>query len=225
MSVQIEHTATKAWQLVNFCRKSVDAYRTPVQNNLKELYNLITLLKPGQLGSYRTLSEIHARFYPKTHPAAPTAVGSLIRNRRGEGTVQFTKRHVYPIVVELTPPERAFTSDHRIDQGIKLAPFKANILPLITLQREVCSSFYAAGVTLQKIYDKYGLDPDAKIMDVMNEAVKIRQNSKCDIIEKVVSQIRDRVIIFTEYKASQEYIRYRLEKAIPHFRFRWELGE
>lgn len=129
--------------------------------------------------------------------------------------MQFTKRHVYPIVVELTPPERALYDQitELIRASSKLAPFKANILPLITLQREVCSSFYAAGVTLQKIYDKYGLDPDAKIMDVMNEAVKIRQNSKCDIIEKVVSQIRDRVIIFTEYKASQEYIRYRLEKA------------
>ncbi|MGB4245888.1 MAG: SNF2-related protein [Limnochordia bacterium] len=217
---KLKNTATKAWQLVNSLQKKycLMLTATPVQNNLKELYNLITLLKPGQLGSYRTFKQ---KFMQDLRtPKNPSQLRQLlsevlIRNRRGEGTVQFTKRHVYPIVVELTPPERALYDQitELIRASSKLAPFKANILPLITLQREVCSSFYAAGVTLQKIYDKYGLDPDAKIMDVMNEAVKIRQNSKCDIIEKVVSQIRDRVIIFTEYKASQEYIRYRLEKA------------
>ena len=77
----------------------------------------------------------------------------------------------------------------------------------------MCSSFYAAGLTLQKIYEKYNLNPDAEILSLMNEAVNVRQNSKCDIIENLVSKIQDRVIIFTEYKASQEYIRWRLEKA------------
>jgi len=217
---KLKNTATKAWQLVNSLEKKycLMLTATPVQNNLKELYNLITLLKPGHLGSYRTFKQKFMQDLrtPKNPGQLRQLLSEvLIRNRRGEGTVKFTKRNVYPIIVELTPPERALYDQitELIRASSTLAPFKANILPLITLQREVCSSFYAAGITLQKIYEKHGMDPDGKIMAMMNDAVRIRQNSKCDIIEKLVSQIQDRVIIFTEYKASQEYIRYRLEKA------------
>jgi len=217
---KLKNSTTKSWQLVNSLQKKycLMLTATPVQNNLKELYNLITLLKPGQLGSYRSFKQKFMQDLrtPKNPGQLRQLLSEvLIRNRRGEGTVQFTKRNVYPIVVELTPPERALYDQitELIRASSKLTPFQTNILPLITLQREVCSSFYAAGVTLQKIYEKYNLDPDAKIVTLMNEAVKVRQNSKCDIIEELVSRIQDRVIIFTEYKASQEYIRYRLEKA------------
>ena len=30
---------------------------TPLQNDLKELYNLINLIRPGQLGTYRQFKE------------------------------------------------------------------------------------------------------------------------------------------------------------------------
>ena len=217
---KLKNSKTKAWQLVNSLQKKycLMLTATPIQNDLKELYNLITLLKPGQLGSYRSFKQKFMQDLrtPKNPGQLRKLLSEvLIRNRRGEGTVQFTKRHVYPIIVELTAPERALYDriTRLIKASSKSAFFQGNILPLITLQREVCSSFYAAGLTLQKIYEKYNLNPDAEILSLMNEAVNVRQNSKCDIIENLVSKIQDRVIIFTEYKASQEYIRWRLEKA------------
>lgn len=217
---KLKNNNTTAWKFVNSIQKKycLMLTATPVQNNLKELYNLITLLKPGQLGSYRKFKQ---RFMldlrtPKNPEELRKLLSSvLIRNRRGEGTVQFTKRNVYPILVELSPEEKALYDriTNLIKASSKLTPFQSNILPLITLQREVCSSFYAAGLTLQKIYQKHNLDSDSNIVQLLNETVKIRHNSKCDIIEKLAAEILDRIIIFTEYRASQEYIRYRLEKA------------
>ncbi len=48
---KLKNTRTQNWQLVNRIRTKylLMLTATPVQNDLKELYNLITLLKPGQL--------------------------------------------------------------------------------------------------------------------------------------------------------------------------------
>lgn len=56
---KLKNSKTKAWQLVNSLQKKycLMLTATPIQNDLKELYNLITLLKPGQLGSYRSFKQ------------------------------------------------------------------------------------------------------------------------------------------------------------------------
>lgn len=216
---KLKNNNTANWKLVNSLQKKycLMLTATPIQNDLKELYNLITLLKPGQLGSYRSFK---TQFMQDKHtPKNPQKLKELlnqvvIRNRRGEGTVQFTARHVHPVVVELSDTERKLYE--RVTRFIKKTGqaemFSANPLPLITLQREVCSSFYAAGMTLKKMYDNQTFSsPD--LTELMEECVKVQVNSKCDILEQLLPKIDDKVIIFTEYKATQEYIRYRLERA------------
>lgn len=217
---KLKNNNTTAWKMVNSIKKKycLMLTATPVQNNLKELYNLITLLKPGQLGSYRSFKSkfVQDKHTPKNSDQLRQLLsGVLIRNRRGEGTVQFTQRKVHQITVELSASERKLYD--RITTFIKstseLQPFQTNILPLILLQREVCSSFYAAGLTLEKMSQKYNLGDNSQIASLITEAINVQTNSKCDIVEQLANKINDRIIIFTEYKASQEYIRYRLEKA------------
>jgi SNF2 family DNA or RNA helicase len=50
----LKNRTTQKWQFVNGINKKYIFLltATPVQNNLEELYNLITLLKPGQLRTY-----------------------------------------------------------------------------------------------------------------------------------------------------------------------------
>ena len=61
---------------------------TPVQNDLSELFNLITLLKPGQLGGQ---GQFAANFVvdkrrPKNQDQLKDELSKvMIRNRRGEG--------------------------------------------------------------------------------------------------------------------------------------------
>lgn len=218
---KLKNSSTAAFRLVDGIQKKfcLMLTATPVQNDLKELYNLITLLKPGQLGSYRSF---RAKFMKdKRTPKNPGELRSLlsqvlIRHKRGAGTVQFTKRIVHPIVVRLSPIEQELYD--QVTQFIKDAGRKAGlsgplILPLITLQREVCSSFFAAGLTLQKMLDKGQPHPNPVLGEILVRAAQIRQNSKCDILEQLMSTLEDKVIIFTEYRATQDYIRYRLERA------------
>lgn len=216
---KLKNNNTIAWKFVNSLQKKycLMLTATPIQNDLKELYNLITLLKPGQLGSYR---EFKKKFMlDKRTPKNPEKLkellsGVLIRNRRGEGTVQFTERHVHPIIVELSPEERKLYDQitNFIKKSSQLLPFQANILPLLTLQREVCSSFIATAITLEKMCQQNQLGPESGLNQLLQDVLKLRVNSKYDVTERLIRQINDRVIIFTEYRASQEYIRYRLEQ-------------
>lgn len=51
---------------------------TPLQNNLRELYNLVTLLRPGQLGTWAEFRELHVTRGDDRLPKDPEALKALI---------------------------------------------------------------------------------------------------------------------------------------------------
>lgn len=218
---KLKNSATAAFKLVDGIRAKfcLMLTATPVQNDLRELYNLISLLKPGQLGSYRSFRSrfMQDKRTPKNPQELRRLLGQvMVRNKRGAGTVQFTKRIVHPIVVRLSPVEQELydrVSGFIKQLGRQVGINSRIILPLITLQREVCSSFFAAGLTLQKMLEKDLPEASTTLAEILSQAAHIRQNSKCDILEQLLSTIEDKVIIFTEYRATQDYIRYRLERS------------
>ena len=57
------------------------------------------------------------------------------------------------------------------------------------------------------------------LVQLLERAVQIRHNSKCDILEQLMATFTDKVIIFTEYRVP-DYIRYRLRKLVT---LRWGL--
>ena len=135
---KLKNSATVSYRFVNSIQKKycLMLTATPIQNDLKELYNLIALIKPGQLGHYRSFK---ARFIQdKRTPKNPQELkellrGVMVRNQREAGIVQFTKRIVHPLIVSLTPREQdiydrvtRFVRDHGQENGLQ------NILPLIT---------------------------------------------------------------------------------------------
>lgn len=103
---------TQAWKLVNGLDKKYILLltATPVQNDLEELFSLITLLKPGQL---KTSGEFRKRFVARGDPLKPQNVQELqrlvgqvmVRNRRSNVGIAFTQRHAYTVKVEPTPQE------------------------------------------------------------------------------------------------------------------------
>ena len=70
---------------------------TPVQNNLEELFNLVTLLEPGLL---RTARQFQQHFVDRSDKLTPRNVDELhrllaevmVRNRRSTVGLQFTRR-------------------------------------------------------------------------------------------------------------------------------------
>jgi SNF2 family DNA or RNA helicase len=103
----LRNRETRAWKLVNGLDKKYILLltATPVQNNLDELFNLVTLLKPGLL---RTAGEFRQRFVARDDELQPRNVEELqrlvgqvmVRNRRSAAGVAFSQRHAHTVRVE-----------------------------------------------------------------------------------------------------------------------------
>lgn len=226
---KLKNVNTRNYQLVSSIHKKYFLLltATPLQNNLKELYNLITLLRPGQLGSYRAFRK---RFVADSR--TPRNVDNLkqllsevvIRNRRSNTQVAFTKRIVEQVCIELSAEERLFY--RTVEQFIRNDLFRTgNTLALITLQREICSSSFAAVLTLGKMLNSIvtpatGQQQRAQeLYRAIELARGIRENSKMKVIEQIVNQDNEKVIIFTEFLATQQYVMAQLSnlglKSLP----------
>jgi SNF2 family DNA or RNA helicase len=187
---------------------------TPVQNDLDELYNLITLLKPGQLGGQGEFSSnfVVGKRLPKNEEKLQETISQvMIRNRRSDGNLEFTKRIVKNIPLKLSPEEQALYDGVCDFVRSRYEDAKGEIgsmLPLLTLQREVCSSRDAVFVTLVNMFKKTAEDSPvrAKIWELVELIRSIKANTKAEKTLELIREIDGKAIVFTEYRASQEYL-------------------
>ena len=111
----LRNRTSQAWQAINVLPRHylLLLTATPVQNSLDELYNLVTLLQPGQLSSPR---EFRAQFFdPKRprEPRNPTELRRLlgqvmIRNTRANSGIQLPPRRAETVLFEPSEAEREF---------------------------------------------------------------------------------------------------------------------
>lgn len=218
---KLKSTTTQNWQFVNSIQKKYFLLltATPLQNDLKELFNLITLLRPGQLGNYRSFKKTYTK--DKRTPQHPQELKSLlgevmIRNKHG-ANMGFTKRHVQNIPIVLSDLEQKLYDSVTafIRKNISKAPGGAVSLPLLTLQREICSSTFAAALTLFKLAQNIEINVDCQeeAVALFQMVQQLKDNSKMKIVEELIKKSPEKVIIFTEFLATQSYIRTRLEQA------------
>ncbi|MBE3551602.1 MAG: DEAD/DEAH box helicase [Kyrpidia tusciae] len=228
---KLKNRKTKNWQLVNQLQKKYCLLltATPIQNDLRELYNLITLLKPGQLGSFREFCRnfVEDKRTPKNPAGLRKALDEvMIRNKRSEGNVEFTKRYVRQVPLQLSPEERVFyeavTAFIREEYRRRIDTSQ-NVLHLITLQREMCSSPYAALNTLERMAKDEAHPPGfrARLLELCELGARIPAYTKVETTIDLVNQIHDKVIVFTEYRASQDFLLYMMKRrGIPAVPFR-----
>lgn len=201
---------------------------TPIQNNLDELFNLISLLKPGQLGAQGEFNSNYVadKRIPKNEEQLQDILSSImIRNRRGDGGIHFTKRIVRNVTLELSKEEQAlydavtsFVQQQANQGGLDLS----SILSLVTLQREVCSSRDAVFLTLVNMFKKTTEDSPirARIWELVEVIRAITSNTKAEKALEIINQCEGKVILFTEYRATQEYLLQFFDKhniaAVPY---------
>lgn len=154
----LRNRESKSWQLVSQLKKRflLLLTATPVQNDLEELFNLVTLLRPGQLG---TALEFKARFTVANDPLSPRNASALraltrtvmIRNRRSETGLALPPRRAEVIQVALSPPELAFYES--VTQLVREAHARGRLSTFVLkiLQQEAGSSVAAAASTLKKL--------------------------------------------------------------------------
>ncbi len=220
---KLKNSKTRNWQLINQMRKKylLLLTATPVQNDMKELYNLINLLRPGQLGNQTVFAKNHVQ--KNRQPKNPEILRSMVqeimvRNQRKQSSIEFTTRNVEAITIELSQKERALYTE--VTEFIREAYQKRkeshrSILSLITLQREICSSSYASMCTLETMMKdkRITIEEQLRLQELYHMAESIPSYSKVERVIELVQQIQDKVIIFTEYRATQDFLLYMLQQS------------
>ncbi|MDB6041052.1 MAG: SNF2-related protein, partial [Verrucomicrobiales bacterium] len=126
----LRNRESQAWQAVNALPRQflLLLTATPVQNSLEELYNLVTLLQPGQLP---TPKEFRARFIDPKRPRQPREPEELrrllgqvmIRNTRANSGIQLPPRRAETIFFEPDEAERLFWKTWEDEFRASLAKF------------------------------------------------------------------------------------------------------
>lgn len=189
---------------------------TPIQNQMDEIFNLVSLLKPGHLGNETKFAEKYKRnkrSIQEEEHLKQLVNKVMIRNRRADTNIEWTKRHVETIEVQLSEEERGLyeaVSNLRGDPAIPTSTFS-----VLTLQREACSSREAVFYTIKNMIDKATQPSSAfkqKISELMKRIESVTVNSKAKKAVELVQRINDKVIIFTEYRATQFYLQWFLKQ-------------
>ncbi|MBO8171266.1 MAG: DEAD/DEAH box helicase [Bacillaceae bacterium] len=228
---KLKNKKTKNYQFVKEIKKKYALLltATPIQNSLDELYNLITLLKPGHLGKTADFQKnyVEGKRQSKNNALLRRELEKvMIRNRRSDGGIEFTRRHVQTVPLTLSPEERELyegVSRFVREEYQRSGKRGQNAFALITLQREVCSSRDAAFVTLANMYNRAA--PDSPVRDGVRNLIPLIKNvkthSKAEKTVELIQEIQDKVIIFTEYRATQEFLQqYLAEKGITSVLYR-----
>jgi SNF2 family DNA or RNA helicase len=191
---------------------------TPVHNNLRELYNLITVLKPGLLGTYHQFRRqfIEAggdRRVAKNRTRLKTLLRDvMIRNRRGHVSVKFPPRHAYTVGVKLTSEEEGLY--HSVSAAIRQtaqaggpSQRRTTGLRLVNLQEQLCSSPHAIARTLSKMAER-DREPWSRLA---TEAAELSTAAKTRSALNIIAEAPDKVVVFTDHRATQEHILDRLD--------------
>ena len=195
---------------------------TPVHNKLTELYSLITILKPGLLGTVRAfkrhfISDTDAR--QANNPGHLKALLSevMIRNRRRGVGIKLPPRRA--AVYHLTFDEREQVLYDSVTDYVKYA-FKHEVedyqhmLSLTTLQRELCSSPIATRGTLAKMAQRraYPQKTRRRLKSFVDYCDQIDRPRKLDALLEILQQFPDRTIVFTEFVATLNYLRDQVKR-------------
>jgi SNF2 family DNA or RNA helicase len=190
---------------------------TPVQNDMDELFNLVTLLKPGQLHTYDRFLERYVASPDRRVPMrVPELRGRLrdvmVRNRRG---IAFTlpPRRVHSLAVRLSPAERRLYDD--VTDFVRDAYWSASgrlpwtaRLTLIVLQREIGSSTFAVAETLGRLAQSplFRSDERERLEDLRQDATAIASNVKAGRLREFLKSVDEKVLIFTQYLRTLQYL-------------------
>ncbi len=213
---KLKNRSTLAWQFVNQIRKRYVLLltATPVQNDLMELYSLITILSPGQLGTVRAFRN---HFLDQADERQPKNARSLrrllndvmIRNRRSKVNITFPRRQAAIYHLTLSEPEWLLYSDvtdyirrrfRSIDSDKHLR------LTLIILQKELSSSPQAVAATLRKMVQDpaHGEGTRAELQRFLALAESIPLGRKLVAVREILERHPGKFLIFTEYRQTLE---------------------
>lgn len=181
---------------------------TPIQNSLSEIYHLVSILRPGLLGSYDAFIQAFEDKEDEQKSILNQLIQQvIIRNTRKDIQQTTIKRHVETQWIEFTTEEQNVYD--RIDNlASHLPPFTK-----LTLLRALCSSREACFLSIEKMLKQQDHPYKKELVEIADEISVLPHHAKAKKAMKYISSIGDeKVIIFTEYRATQFYLQWYLQQ-------------
>ncbi|HEY2420963.1 MAG TPA: SNF2-related protein [Neobacillus sp.] len=216
---KLKNNKTKNYEFVQSLKKKFCLLltATPIQNRIEEIFNLVSLLKPGHLGSETAFYEKYkrdSRSLNDDEHLKELVNKVMIRNRRADTGIEWTTRQVETIAIEFTNQEKelyeSITALKNENDWIQTSAFS-----IMTLQREACSSREAVFYTLKNMLKKKE-NPSPTFEDQIQYLIQkveaVQNNSKAEKALELIQKANDKVIIFTEYRATQLYLQWFLKQ-------------
>lgn len=183
---------------------------TPVQNRLIEIFNLISILKPGHLGNYDDFIDKYGkdRNQLKRDDLLKQLVQQVMvrhtRKNTDAGTSSI-KRHIQTIWIDFSEEEK------KVYQQLENITSTLASFTKITFLREICSSREACYLSLKKLTDTGHATEEFD--QIMENIGALPQHSKAEQVVSLLKEHQDeKMIIFTEYRATQVYLQWYLKQ-------------
>lgn len=207
---KLKNHKTKNYSFVRLLKKKYCLLltATPVQNRLVEIFNLVSILKPGHLGNYDSFLDQYGKDRKKIKQdiyLKQLIQKVMIRNTRKDTTLNNTKRNIETIWVDFKPEQM------EVYEALNHITMPFSTFSKITFLRELCSSREACYLSLQKS----AMEEDKKeaIQPVLSKIEQLPHHVKAEKVVELLKEIGDeKVIIFTEYRATQYYLQWYLQQ-------------
>jgi SNF2 family DNA or RNA helicase len=226
---EAHHLRNRTTQLWKFASELQKQYillltATPVQNNLEELFNLVTLLEPGLLS---TAKQFQRHFVDRRDKLTPRHVDELhallsevmVRNRRSTVGLRFTRRWARTDRVVLSEAERELYDavTRFVRDQLRVAGGRGGLtrMALVMLQMALGSSTRAAASTLRNMADNEKLPATQRqaLTELAERAARLEEHAKVERLLKLLQEFPDKLVVFTQFRATHEMLAARLRQA------------
>ncbi len=211
----LKNRTTLSWKLVNglHSRFLLLVTATPIENDLEELYNLVTLLKPGQ---FATAAAFRKEYVDPKNPTAPknrerlrALLGEvMVRNTRAQSGLRLPLRFVTTVTVEPVAEEQA------LYQGVLellRTHGEAHSIRMLasTLLLEAGSSPHAVRGTLAKVHagGKHTEEFRQAVGLLAEKAAGVPTSRKGQaLLDLVKAHGKEQMLIFTRFRDTLAYV-------------------
>ncbi len=228
----LKNRSTQNYKLVDALKKRFLLFlsATPVQNSLVELYNLLTLLKPG---IFKTEKEFRAAYMTPGKPRIPANRDRMrdlmrdvmIRNTRALVDVRLPPRHATTLRLEAEPEERQCyrTLDVLVGEVHTSTPGHHR-LALRHLLSAAGSSPAAAAATLHRFLERE--KGDSRWLELYERYAAIAQGGKEKaLLEMLKRNPEEKKMVFIHHRDTLNHLDNLLtHQAIPFARFEGSLS-
>jgi len=212
----LKNQTTLNWKLVNAIQKTflLLLTATPVQNNLEELYNLVTLLKPGHLKTRKAFKE---QFVVRGNPTDPQNRERLrdllkevmIRNTRSASQINLPPRFATTAKITSAPEETLFYQELSRFASV-VAEMNVSSLNRMVLRKllEAAGSSHAAALAMIERIDlsRLNADIESRIRQLLKLGKAIKESAKAIQLVDFLQASIDQKIVFVNHLATLSYL-------------------